>query len=698
MKRVLSLGVAIVALAVFTSDGHAQGQSIDRRPARVTRANRGAALSLPSTASPRAVFVQFLRDQGRDTTTTNSLAAVSEGRTTQGLRAAQFEQRVGGLRVFGAYAKIALTARGELTSVIENLVTVRGSVRAARVSETQAVRAAIRNLYPALAATAVGFFHRNPSAERVAIAEADGSLSAGFLVETWTQETNQLHYTLVGGDGAIRDVESRTNTDAYKVFRKDPITTPQGVVQGPGAGNAESPAGWLLAGAQRSTNITGNNVKAYLDVVSDNRVDAGGTAITNGRFVATATLDQSPSTTGNRAVAVQNLFYLNNVLHDELYRHGFTEGVGNFQENNFGGGGKDSDSVNAEAQDGGGIDNANFATPTDGSNPRMQMYLWTGKGTHEVVVNNTSYRAQGAEFGPALDASGLNGVLAVANDGVGTTSDACEAIAAGSLNGKVAIVDRGTCDFVVKVKNAQNAGAVAAIVANNRNGTSILTMGGTDASITIPSVFVGQFDGATLKAAGAVSATVRLKDPAPLHRDGDVDSDIVFHEYCHGLTWRMIGRMSGPLAGAIGEGMSDVCAVMMNENDVVGEYSFDDPLGLRRFPYANYPLTYGDITGAEVHADGELYGAIGWQLLQNFGTARKDALFTYMVDGMNFTPAQPSYEQMRDGILQAADSADECLVWQAFAKYGVGVGATGVATGKSVSIAESFVLPANCQP
>jgi hypothetical protein len=354
--------------------------------------------------------------------------------------------------------------------------------------------------------------------------------------------------------------------------------------------------------------------------------------------------------------------------------------------------------VNAEAQDGGGIDNANFATPTDGSNPRMQMYLWTGKGTHEVVVNNTSYRAQGAEFGPALDASGLNGVLAVANDGVGTTSDACEAIAAGSLNGKVAIVDRGTCDFVVKVKNAQNAGAVAAIVANNRNGTSILTMGGTDASITIPSVFVGQFDGATLKAAGAVSATVRLKDPAPLHRDGDVDSDIVFHEYCHGLTWRMIGRMSGPLAGAIGEGMSDVCAVMMNENDVVGEYSFDDPLGLRRFPYANYPLTYGDITGAEVHADGELYGAIGWQLLQNFGTARKDALFTYMVDGMNFTPAQPSYEQMRDGILQAADSADECLVWQAFAKYGVGVGATGVATGKSVSIAESFVLPANCQP
>jgi len=698
MNRSTILGVAALVFAVVSSDGHAQGQAADRS-ARVVRARAGAALSLPSTASPRAILSQFLRDQGRDAATTDSVALVSQGQTTRGLRVVQFEQRAGGLRVYGKYAKVTLTARGELTSVIENLATIRGVVRAAQVSETQAIRAAIRNLYPALANASAGFFHRNPSAERVAIAEADGTLSAGFVVETWTQETNQLHYTLVGGDGAIREVESRTNTDAYKVFTKDPVTTPQAVVQGPGAGNAQSPAGWLLSGQQRSTTITGNNVKAYLDVVSDNRVDPGGTVITNGRFVANADLEVSPSTTANRAVAVQNLFFLNNVLHDELYRHGFTEAVGNFQENNFGKGGKGSDSVNAEAQDGGGIDNANFATPTDGSNPRMQMYLWTGKGTHEVVVNNTSFRAQGAEFGPALDASGLNGILAVANDGVGTTSDACEALT-GSLTGKIAIVDRGTCDFTVKVKNAQNAGAIAAIVANNRNGTSILTMGGTDSSITIPSVFVGQFDGATLKAAGAVAATVRLADPAPLHRDGDVDSDIVYHEYCHGLTWRMIGHMSGPLAGAIGEGMSDVCALMMNDNDVVGEYSFDDPIGIRRFPYANYPLTYGDVTGQEVHADGEIYAAIGWQLMQNFGAARRSDLFTYMVDGMNFTPAQPTYEQMRDGILQAAsDSADDqCLVWKAFAKYGVGVGAVGVAKGKTAVVTESFLVPTNCQP
>ena len=43
--------------------------------------------------------------------------------------------------------------------------------------------------------------------------------------------------------------------------------------------------------------------------------------------------------------------------------------------------------MNAEAQDGGSTDNADFATPGDGQNPRMQMYLWTGKPSHQVAVS-----------------------------------------------------------------------------------------------------------------------------------------------------------------------------------------------------------------------------------------------------------------------------------------------------------------------
>ena len=64
--------------------------------------------------------------------------------------------------------------------------------------------------------------------------------------------------------------------------------------------------------------------------------------------------------------------------------------------------------------------------------------------------------------------------------------------------------------------------------------------------------------------------------------DGDLDSDIVFHEYGHGLTWRMIGGMSGPIAGAIGEGASDVLRVPASTvTTVIGEYSFGDA---RRHP------------------------------------------------------------------------------------------------------------------
>ncbi|WP_449398831.1 M36 family metallopeptidase [Chryseobacterium wanjuense] len=58
---------------------------------------------------------------------------------------------------------------------------------------------------------------------------------------------------------------------------------------------------------------------------------------------------------------------------------GFTPVARNFQQTNFGLGGLGNDYVNVEAQDGGGLNNANFATPADGTKPRMQMYLWSPK-------------------------------------------------------------------------------------------------------------------------------------------------------------------------------------------------------------------------------------------------------------------------------------------------------------------------------
>jgi extracellular elastinolytic metalloproteinase len=75
-------------------------------------------------------------------------------------------------------------------------------------------------------------------------------------------------------------------------------------------------------------------------------------------------------------LAVTHLFYTCNMIHDLYYRYGFDEASGNFQQFNFGKGGKDGDAVIANAQDGSGYNNANFMTPPDGQNGKMRMYVW----------------------------------------------------------------------------------------------------------------------------------------------------------------------------------------------------------------------------------------------------------------------------------------------------------------------------------
>ena len=88
---------------------------------------------------------------------------------------------------------------------------------------------------------------------------------------------------------------------------------------------------------------------------------SGGAAL---NFDFPLNLAQAPST--YRPAAVTNLFYWNNIIHDVQYQYGFDEAAGNFQINNYGRGGLGNDRVHAEAQDGGGTNNANFVTPPDG--------------------------------------------------------------------------------------------------------------------------------------------------------------------------------------------------------------------------------------------------------------------------------------------------------------------------------------------
>jgi hypothetical protein len=119
-----------------------------------------------------------------------------------------------------------------------------------------------------------------------------------------------------------------------------------------------------------------------------------------------------------------------------------------------------------------------------------------------------------AQFGPALFSPGVTGNLIQAtdpNDGAGTlTTDGCSSFTnAAAVNGKIAVIDRGTCAFVTKTLNAQSAGAIGVVVINNIAGAPG-GMSGSDPSITIPTVMVSQADGTTIRnqLGGGVNGTI----------------------------------------------------------------------------------------------------------------------------------------------------------------------------------------------
>ena len=395
-------------------------------PGAVHRGN-GQALHAPSGAGMPATVADFLAGQGHGAATVDSLRVKREMAVGDfGATVLDLTQEVDGLAVYGVQVRAIFDGDGNLTTLSENVVSA-GPVAPAAIGPRAALDAALGKVHPGVAiglserggagnSTSFGgddFFFQDPSVTRVAIPMSGGALREGFLVETWSEDDNQLDYTLVGGNGQVLNVQSRTNNvcgdpgqDCYNVFAVHPDTAGQTTIEGPGDGNVESPLGWLDVGTQWTRDIQGNNVHAYLDWNDDDASDGAGSEVGDGDFTAIASLGigSDPREASNPDVAVQNLFYLNNMIHDVLFSHGFEEAQGNFQETNYSGIGNGSDSVDAEAQDGKGADvdhlnnaNFNFATPSDGSNPRMQMYLWR---LSDLAADGATYNNGFAMFGP----------------------------------------------------------------------------------------------------------------------------------------------------------------------------------------------------------------------------------------------------------------------------------------------------------
>ena len=156
------------------------------------------------------------------------------------------------------------------------------------------------------------------------------------------------------------------------------------------------------------------------------------------------------------------------IVHDVLDAHGFDAPGGNFQVNNYGKGGLGNDDVRAEAQDGSGRNNANFGTNPDGQRPRMQMFEWRSSAPNPIVVQAPSpiagtYFGPMAGFGESLLTTGpISGQVIYVGRGCDPAYQAGQPLdpyPATWAAGKIALIDRGSCTFVAKVKKAQDLDA-----------------------------------------------------------------------------------------------------------------------------------------------------------------------------------------------------------------------------------------------
>jgi hypothetical protein len=555
-------------------------------------------------------------------------------------------------------------------------------------------------------------------------------------------------------DNSVTDLKT-VNSAKYNVIpypNESPLYSNPVLETNPWTRNNDQHANTLKWNSDGTTDykiLRGNNVYVQQDLDSNNGTGFSASSTSNlpdlnFNFNFDSHADQTVDPSFNET----NLFYWNNLMHDMSYQYGFDEAAGNFQASNLGRGGNGNDFLYADAQDGDGkgdnIDNANMSTPSDGSNPRQQMFLWHGTVIRGFYINSPG-NIKGEQFNVEGAVSNKNkleqkgpvtsDIVIYKNSSHPDSSNACDAASnASELNGKIAYIDRGNCDFVTKFHNAQSAGAKAIIVGNvsasdprypNDGGNVLINMGpgnnGVDNTITIPGVFTIYDVAREIKISGSGKVNATLSN-SPLI-DGELDNTIPTHEYTHGISNRLVG---GPQNAAclqnkeeMGEGWSDWYALMMTEDwtkasvsgnhiRFVGTYAagFDTVYlnGIRTYPYStnflynpwtydslkNIPLINGKV---DVHTDGEIWTAMlwdmTWDLIKNYGisqdifnasgTGGNIIALKLITRGLKLTKCSPGFVDAREGILDA----DTALfggkyskeIWAAFAKRGLGYSA-----------------------
>ncbi len=582
---------------------------------------------------------------------------------------------------------------------------------------------------------------------------ADAMSGAILSKVNLTKDGKAMGHPLSAVQGPVQAANAAPNApsapNSYLVYAlpaENPFNNSATLVTDP-ADAVASPFGWHDtdgAPGPEYTTPRGNNAFAYDDLVAPDGFGAGDVTTDGGPgvvFSAAADFNQPPST--YRAASLTNLFYVTNKAHDIMYFYGFDEASGNFQTNNYGRGGLAGDAVNAEGQDYGGVNNANFSTPVDGQQPRMQMYL--GNLSTKVLVINApanisgTYSVGSPSFGPS--ALNTTGDVILVNDGSiidgGTINDGCQTpfVNAAAISGKIVLIDRGKCTFKAKVKNAETNGAIAVIIVNNQAGGAP-SMGddGTIPAVLIPSLSIAQSDGGAIKAQLAMPVTVNATLLSGPQRDGSFDNGVILHEYGHGVSTRLTGGPSNSScldaqeSGGMGEGWSDFLALVLTAHPgdtattlhTVGNWLNGNTAtgsGFRTYPYttdmAVNPHTFDDTKlNDEVHAVGEVWTTILWEVYWNMvtdhgfnpdlyhGTGGNNLALQLVMDGMKLQTCNPTFVDARDAILTADridnNGANQCRIWEGFAKRGLGYSATAGDSSSATDGEQAFDLPPVC--
>ncbi|ROH98756.1 T9SS C-terminal target domain-containing protein [Chryseobacterium sp. G0240] len=582
------------------------------------------------------------------------------------------------------------------------------------------------------------------------------TLSCNFKIDAHTDKTAEKIIENKFQENIQNKTVNLLSADnaSYNVFPlpvEAPTFSSRSVVNNPWDLTA-SQEGWHSDGTNTYTNTRGNNVYAYSDQNNANvpgySPDGGVTRNFNFPF-ADGRYDD-PFT--YRDASITNLFYMNNRIHDIFYKFGFTEMARNYQTNNFGKGGLQGDAVKAEAFDGSGLSNANFSAGYETviagityiSAPRMQMYLWDRLQTSSDPVIRYQYNAPpsiinrpkvitgGAMFGDLL----FGGQVVTGDLGISTPNNACSALAAGSLAGKIGLAQRGGCSFKTKVKNMQTAGAIGAVIYDPANADPF-TMGddNTVSGVTIPSIMMGKVEGEYLvdqMNGGAVNVTLNFDYNGFKH--SSFDNGIIVHEYGHGISNRLTGQGYGCLdtsvsAEQMGEGWSDYFALMLTTKPgetsslarAVGTYVNNEPItggGIRPARYSpdflvnNYTyIKTNTVSGS--HAIGFIWATMLWDLtwkyIEKYGydsdvtasaASGNAKALQIVVDALKLQACNPSFIDGRDAILQADAiknaGADKCMIWNAFAKRGLGVNASAGVKALANDQVEDFTVPQEC--